>query len=217
MDPLETDWLNRGKASGNPEERIRCFEQVIKINPRNLEAAHLLGYTHLHLGNPKRAIKWFERTIEIDPKFWAAWNNMAIAYIETGKIDKALSAVNESIKINEDNPAALDTRSEIYMKLEDYKHAKRDAKDAIELLKKGKTGEAVYGEPWARLGKIYAEKGKLEKSWKYFKRALNSQGLDPRDVRWVNEEMARIKKELKKYIEKKIGKLQSFLEEVERS
>ncbi|MHA1732544.1 MAG: tetratricopeptide repeat protein [Promethearchaeota archaeon] len=213
---LERDWMERGKRAADPRERVKCFEQVVKINPNNLEATHLLGYHFLHMGQPKKAVKWFEKTIALDREFWAAWNNMAIAYIEMDKLDKALKAVNEALNINEDNPAALDTRSEIYFKMGDFKHATRDAKDSIELMLKGETGEVVHGEPWARVGTMYYQKKKLKKAWKYFKQALKHQ-LDPRDVKWINDTMVDIKKDLKKYIEKKIAKLEKFLAEVEKS
>lgn len=211
---MERDWIRRGLQAADVKERLRCFKAALQVNPSSVEAAHLLGYTYLHAGDTKKAVRWFERTVEADPRHWAAWNNLAIAFIERGDLESALEAVNRSLDVNPDNPAALDTRSEIYFKTGDHKHAKRDAKDAIELLVAGTTGEVPHGEPWARLGTMYQKKGKLKKAWKYFRRALDYQ-LDPRDVEWITSQLAKLKRDLRAYVKKKMEKLQRFLKEIE--
>lgn len=220
----EQDWIEQGKALSDPKERIHHFEEALKLNPRNLEATYLIGDTYMHPGGLFTyadllvAIKWFQKAIDIDPDFGPAWRNMAEALIETQKKKEALIAINESLRINSENPTDLQIRSDIYWFMRDYKKAYRDAKDGLELLESGKfdVSKKVYYGLWFRVAWFYERNGKKTEAWNAFRAALPYvyHILDADDV---NSRLDRLKKDMKKYIESEIEKLQEFLKEVEKT
>ena len=52
---------------GKFEDAIECFDEVIKLNPKNKNAWNNKGAILYELGDLKRALECFERTLKIDP------------------------------------------------------------------------------------------------------------------------------------------------------
>lgn len=76
---------------------ITGFEEVVKVNPKNVEALGDLATSYFYTGNVDKAIEVVQKALEISPTFSTARLNYAI-YLSEGK-NKIAEAINELKKI----------------------------------------------------------------------------------------------------------------------
>lgn len=68
------------------------YARVVKLDPAQTEAWHLLGVVAFQSGNAAKAIKHYRKAVELRPGFAQAWNNLAIALKSRGELDAAANA-----------------------------------------------------------------------------------------------------------------------------
>src|SRR5439155_22623242 len=61
------------------------YARVVKIDPAQTEAWHLLGVVAFQAGNAGKAIKHYRKAVELRPGFAQALNNLAIAHKARGQ------------------------------------------------------------------------------------------------------------------------------------
>lgn len=144
---------------GNYEKALEYFDATIELNPKFDSAYYRRGLVKLYLERkyPNRvdsAIKDFSIAIEINPKF-------AECYYQRGRLkrydfgiegeEKALNLavedLSKSIKL-QSNPRYFIERGKTYENFRDYKSAKNDYYNAIEI-------SPNYSESYLNLAKIF--------------------------------------------------------------
>lgn len=91
-------------SSGKIEKAQRIYKSVLKKQPRNADANHLLGVTCRQLDDPKRAIEYIEKAIQISP-------NKAAFYTNLARAQKDLPGIApEDILANTEKALSLDPR-----------------------------------------------------------------------------------------------------------
>lgn len=78
----ENFYINKGLAyynSGNFEEAIKAWQEVIKLNPNNAVAYNNIGSAYNLMQKWDTAIPYFNKAIELNPDFQLAKNNLQAA------------------------------------------------------------------------------------------------------------------------------------------
>ena len=81
------------------DEAHKCFENIIKLNPKFSEAYYNLGKTQKELGKHLEAISNYKKAIEFKPDYAEAYNNLANTLKDMGNYEDAVINYNNSIKI----------------------------------------------------------------------------------------------------------------------
>lgn len=126
--------------AGNPG-RIgairKCEAALLELNLSNkdLAATHVnLGVLLMRKGDYDKAKSHYSRAIEMRPKLAEAYINYAASLIYTGDYSAAVKAVDASIELGtEKMPEALYNRAIAYDRLQNYKGAYKDLKQALVL------------------------------------------------------------------------------------
>jgi predicted O-linked N-acetylglucosamine transferase (SPINDLY family) len=93
--------LARSKL-GELAEAARIYEEILKVNPRQLDALLQLGVIAGRTNDPNKALRLFDKAIALDPKNAAAFNNRGLAHEALGQWDAALHNYDRAVAIKAD-------------------------------------------------------------------------------------------------------------------
>jgi protein O-GlcNAc transferase len=102
---------------GHFDEAQRLYAMVLKIEPKNFDALHLMGVAYYQTGNFQKAIDYIDQAIAVNPAFDVAFNNRGNALRELSRFDEALASFDSSIKINPKSADAYNNRGNIFQKM----------------------------------------------------------------------------------------------------
>ena len=83
-----------------PEQNLRYFDQVLKLNPKYLNAYLVRGSLKARNGDLKGAVEDFTSAIKIDPNCADLYANRGIALAKSGNKSQALKDLEKAIKLN---------------------------------------------------------------------------------------------------------------------
>ena len=104
------DNLNRGIHElnlGNIKKAILIFQDILKIEPKNVEALIKLGNIDGKLGRYKRAIENYDKVLRIEPTSKLALLNKGLAHHFLLDYDKAIWCFDKVLQTNSKNNVAL--------------------------------------------------------------------------------------------------------------
>ncbi len=219
--------LNNGNKlldNGKYEEAINCFNEVLKIDPKYIDALNKKGKALGKLGKHKEAFQCFDEVIKIDPKSSYAWYGKGVSLNFLNKSEEALKCYDRAIKIEPTYSNAWNNKGVILRELKKYEEAiqcfdeviKIDPKfinawfnKGISLGKLEKYEEAIqcfdkvikidlkYADAWNEKGIYLTLLGQYKEALKSYDKAIK---IDPTcSNAWNNKGV--ILRELKKYEE----------------
>jgi len=80
------------------EDASMVFEQLLRIEPDNVEALLKLGYTRFHLEDYGESLKVYDKILDIDVTNAETWNLKALVHYEQKKYSKALDSIEKAIE-----------------------------------------------------------------------------------------------------------------------
>ena len=80
------------------EDASQIFEQVLRIDPNNVDALLKLGYARFHLDDYGDALKVYDRILDIDVTNAEAWNLKSLVHYEQKQYGKALDSIEKAIE-----------------------------------------------------------------------------------------------------------------------
>jgi len=80
------------------EDAAQVFEQVLRIDPGNVDALLKLGYARFHLDEHLDALRVYDKILDIDVTNAEAWNLKALVHYEQKNYAKALDSVEKSVE-----------------------------------------------------------------------------------------------------------------------
>ena len=130
-------------AKDSDVEIIEKYKQVVRKNPDDADAHHLLGVTYAITGMYEEAVEAFKQVIRIKPDFVPAHCGLGIAYGNLGMQKESIESYKQVIRLGPDNIGAHFNLGVAYLLLKDrgsaleqYKILKRfDSELANELIK----------------------------------------------------------------------------------
>lgn len=91
------EWFNRGAAAQSTPEKISCYTQAVKLNPKFIEAYYNLGYVYKNSGDFVNAEKAFRQALLTDPAKLNNEDKLRVTY-ELGMTLKRLNRSNEALE-----------------------------------------------------------------------------------------------------------------------
>ncbi|MFB5630501.1 MAG: tetratricopeptide repeat protein [Nitrosopumilaceae archaeon] len=80
------------------EDATQIFEQVLRIDPNDVDALLKLGYARFHLEDYGDALRVYDKILDIDVTNAEAWNLKSLVHYEQKQYAKALDAIEKSIE-----------------------------------------------------------------------------------------------------------------------
>lgn len=146
--------------------------KALDLDPNNLDALVLLGYTYEIQEDFKNAHKYYDEAIVIDENFAKALDQKAHAYDLQGQVTKAETFYNKAIKADPSYVKSYAGLARIYMTLGKFKEAQPLLQNVLDNADNNRSkAEAAYS-----LGVINETKEYSKKSADYYTQAIN---LDP--------------------------------------
>lgn len=173
---------------GKLEEAKLIYENILKTNPKQFEATHLLGTLLAQLGQYSRSISLLNKAILINPKQYESHSNIGNAYFESDQFEDAIAAYDKAIKLKPNNPKDYCNKGIALYKLKKYEEAVIFYDKAIEI-------EPNFTKAYINKANAQVEMGLIEKAIENYE---NSILLNPRSVEALHN-LGLAKNRLKEY------------------
>src|SRR5262245_57279698 len=95
-------WFERGVGASDPDEKIRCYNEAIRLNPDLAEAYNNRAIARGAKGDRDGALRDYGEAIRLKPDLAEAYNNRGNARRAKGDLDGALRDYDEAIRLNPD-------------------------------------------------------------------------------------------------------------------
>jgi predicted O-linked N-acetylglucosamine transferase (SPINDLY family) len=148
------DGLNDGRWA---EARQLC-ERVLRLQPKHVEALHLLGLVLCRSGESDKGLKLLRRAIAFEPRAAALHNNLGNVLRDLGRAEEALGAYDKALAVEPALAAALYNSGNALRDLDRpadavqrYDRALALQPDYAEALVNRGNAQATLGEPDAAL------------------------------------------------------------------
>ena len=187
---LVNAYMNLAKVyavTKEPDKALARLDQVIKMEPKNIDALMLSGILHQKMNDIPKAQDEYERVVALNRGFSLAANNLAYIYSEYGGDNyKALKMAEIARQNAPDNPNVADTLGWIL-----YKQNKPEK--ALTYLKESAAKLPGNAEIEFHLGMTQYKLGNYDEAKLILNRVIkNSSGFKgATEVRCVLDEMAR--------------------------
>lgn len=114
------------------EQAMKAYEQVIKLDPDNVEARCNLGLCYWLTGNADKAVYTLETVIEKAPGFLPAYNNLGFVLADTERdIERGISLIEHAASCDPANPVYMDSLGWAYFKGGNLGEAERTIRRAL--------------------------------------------------------------------------------------
>ncbi len=107
--PDLTDLVMQGFALQQQErleEAAAIYRRVLKNNPRDFDALHMLGLIAARKKNPSLAVELIRKAIEVNPCFAPAHSNLGASLKALQRVDEAVACYERAIALAPDTPEA---------------------------------------------------------------------------------------------------------------
>ncbi|MBX9774933.1 MAG: tetratricopeptide repeat protein [Xanthobacteraceae bacterium] len=108
--------IDRHQQGAFADARDR-YAEIIRREPKNVDALYLSGLAQCHLREFKDAVKHLRRAVSLAPEHAAAHNTLSMALRETGRIEDALASSNDAIASDQSFAEAHANRGDILQDL----------------------------------------------------------------------------------------------------
>ncbi len=115
------------------EDAIKLYDQVLKIDPKSVEALNGKGLAFDKLGRYEDAITWFDNALKIDPTSAQVLNNKGISLANLNRFEEAITLYDKAIKIDPNFVDALYNKGGALAELGKYDEAAKWTNKALEI------------------------------------------------------------------------------------
>ena len=164
---LGVDHQKRGDAIKAIEE----YENVLKLDPDNVETHNNLGVVYKEQGDLDKAFEHFQFVVTYSPGMDEVHNNLGVIYYLRGEHEKAMQEYKKALELNHDNLKCLINLGLVY-KAQGMKLRTIDTLETILSI------EPFQAEAHYNLAILYEELGHLEASILNFTRFVDNAGRD---------------------------------------
>ena len=156
--------LKEHKA-GNLQQAELIYRKILKKQPNDIDALHLLGVLLHHQGHYDSAIKYIRKAIKLDGGFAEAYNNLGNVTRDKGLIDEAETYYQKALQINPNFAIAYNNLGNIYSEKKVPDKALLSFQRALQI-------NPNFAEAYNNLGRVFSEKNKHDEAISCFQRAL---------------------------------------------
>ena len=160
--------LNQAIAAhkeGKLEEAENFYLEILKVEPKNIDANHNLGIIKFSKNDSAGALPLLKAATEINPNIVKFWVSYAGALIKEKKFAEAELSYEKIIKINPNYPNVYSTMGNILKEVGKFEKAEISYKKAI-------ANKTNFPEDYYNLGNLLVELHKSDEAEAYFKKAI---------------------------------------------
>jgi tetratricopeptide (TPR) repeat protein len=162
------------RARRFPEDALDYYNFAIQRGGVSASLLNKIGLTQLTLNNTSFAESYFRRVVKVDRRNAEGWNNLAATEHLNHRYDFAVGDYKHAIKLEKTNAIFRANLSTTYFEQKDYKNARRQATEALQLdplVYERENGAGIAArvlsmEDRARfsyeMAKLYAQRGQEE-------------------------------------------------------
>ncbi|HEY3277216.1 MAG TPA: tetratricopeptide repeat protein [Syntrophorhabdaceae bacterium] len=150
---------------GELEEAEAIYRAILREEPQNRDAFHLLGVAAYQGRRYNQAIELISTAIAIDKSNPAFFCNLGLAYAGTGDYDLAITHFQEALRLYEPYPEAHNNLGNIYKEQGRLEEAAQSYQQALSF--RPESPETLYN-----LGSIFQEEGKVAEAMECYQKAL---------------------------------------------
>jgi len=144
-----------------------CFEKVIQIQPKHVDALNNLGNVFKQLNEPQKAINYYQKAIEIEPSYINAHQDLMDVCEKTNQITELKDAVSNARTFFKDNSIIKLYEGILLSRNEKFVEAKNYLESILFETKEIKNEILRV----STLAKCYDRIGDTDKAFNYFKKA----------------------------------------------
>lgn len=119
--------------AGRVAEAEILYRQILKEEPGNADALHLLGVASIAQGLHQAAIEFIGQAIRIAPKNAAYHSNLGLALTSLGWLAEAVASIRQAIALQPDFAEAYINLSEALRQFQQFDQSVQAARSAVEL------------------------------------------------------------------------------------
>ena len=166
-------WFERGFAATDVDEKLRFYNEAIRLKPDYADAFNNRGLARRAKGNVEGALQDFSEAIRLKPDYAVAFNNRGFVCSENDDVEGALQDINQAIRLKPDLAAAFDSRGTVRAAKGDMEGALQDYNEAIRL-------KPDYAIAFNNRGLARRAKGDVEGAVRDYNEAIRL-GYKPKD------------------------------------
>jgi len=151
--------------SGALKQAEEQYQRILKIDPQNSDALHLLGTIAHHMGNFKKASILIDKAIENEPDFPNYFISRGDVYSDQGNFKQAISCYQKALELNPNLSEAHFNLGNTYYRMKEYVSAISSYENALKI-------NPDFPEAHNNQGLAYHSQGKFKKAVNCFKQAL---------------------------------------------
>ena len=152
--------------SGELTKAEAIYQQVLKADPDQPVALHLLGVIAHQVGENDIAIDFITKALIIDPYYVEAHSNLGNTLKALGKLDEAVTSYETAISIKPDYAEAHSNHGAALQELGKFDGAAESFSRAIAI-------KPNYAEAYSNLGLALQELGKFDEAITTYKKSLS--------------------------------------------
>jgi tetratricopeptide (TPR) repeat protein len=104
------EWFERGFAATDPDEKLRCYTETIRLKPDDALAYINRGLARAEKGDLDSALKDYDAAIRLKPDYALAYNNRGVAHADKHDLDSALEDYDAAVRLKPDYALAYYNR-----------------------------------------------------------------------------------------------------------
>lgn len=97
-----------------PQQAIKVYNDLLRIDPGNVQAHSNLGMLYVHIGDFPQAISHYNRAVELKPDHYYAYANRANYYFRIQELDAAITDAHKALQIKQNGREAAALLAIIY-------------------------------------------------------------------------------------------------------
>jgi choline-sulfatase len=121
------------KDDGAFEEVVAMLDDVVREDPKVIDAWFMLGNMYVKVGRQQEAIAYFKRALALKPDDEMAVVNLANAYRQLGRDDEALVGFRRFLELDPKNAQVRYSAAEILLDRGELDEAEKDLRGALEV------------------------------------------------------------------------------------
>lgn len=145
------------QQAGRAAEAVASFQAVLRRNPLDFDALHLLGLAMQDLGQPERAEALLQAALRVRPESALAHGNLGQLMVALGRHDEGEAAYREALKLNP-------RFAEAHYNLGNIRRIKGDPQGAAAAYRQALGFAPELKEAWENLATVTLEVGSYEEA-----------------------------------------------------
>ena len=158
----------RHHQGGRLAQAEQVYQQILRVEPHQPDALHLLGVVHSQRGSYQTAIDYIGRAIRLKPNEAVFHSNLGLAYRESGQLDEALASLRRSVELR---PDFVDAHHNLGLTFKQQ----GVLEEAIASYRRALQIQPLHANVLSSLGNALQAEGKLDDAMACYRQALEIQ------------------------------------------